>query len=524
MNPIEGASINESAKILSEKVMRKSILLLSDQGEWHRLINIVRPLLNSHDLSLVNVLPVPPKQEILNSARGVFSRIYAWEDFPGAQDSRKTQLVTMEFIEKTLRLAKWPESAEAVLTTDKSAHNDATGRFFLKPNRVRAMNNFYIGYCLTKQAIENGCPSFCVTHLPEDTSKIGAMCAALTSGLKLLTPVSTKVGGYKLASITVMTQKRLLTTYYGFEGDVPVKIVTKEFLPGQSAIRIKPTNYFLNFGVVDAEESQERVESITRDYHTIALNIQNDFNLEVIKNVASGLKRAARILLSLPMRLLEPALNRKEKSEVIAHCVLKSLFNLHIAIAPVGRIFKAKYFAKQIASSKRNILALHVVPETSSIGGAAWSAVRTELDLLSNDTFLSRFHGSNTQVVEHPAYQRRGFRPRVFWKSFEQKGFRDCIKYSEGVALKDLSEFTVISIEGSISLEAVAVNGRSIIMKPHPMLCVDGIEYIGNYLGVGTEKIDVINEAKVTYEQYIQGMRRWGLLESDISKVCAVAT
>jgi len=509
-----------------------TFVCLSDQNE-HKYFALIAEYLKQKCYSvLINTRPFTATSEIARTYGNLFVNYYGWENLYA--NTANVFFCTKEdenHVISILKKAQWPQSLEEVLASDQYYHWKTSGRFYQKHyNRDYLINSFLSAYELMLLALETYNITCVYAYVIRDVNKIGAICACLERDIPVMDLVSTNVYGASFLRVLERsrTKNGVFYKYIGRESDEPIVLFSnfETYTQNGKAIIWKlgslPTTNELHKNYKSKEST---ILNHNRKIH------KEKNSLDTKRIIKTNLLLIARYLLfNIPIRIpLETTkvlllgswqipLHRKNKRHFIQAYLLKHLFHLICSIRSTLSCFHVLLKTNKQIGSFSYIVPLHYFPESSTLGGLSWHNCKNELALFAEPKVKDNLLNNETIFVEHPVYLEKGERPSYFWKQLRQFGYRHLVKSSRGVNLDGLGDAKIITISGSIALEAASNYITTFVAKNTHLLLIDNVYHISDLIGSEDWTLQ-IEGRKLLPQEYFKISMNFGLKEnSDVAE------
>lgn len=497
-----------------------TIIFLSDQKEYLFYDKLAQNLSQDFRLVLINTRPLPKTEDIRRKASLVFDCIYGWEDVLQLKSSDVFDdvLYQDEFIQRVLDNVSWPQTVESVLSSDQYAHVRYSGRFYQNAyGRNYLKNSFGVAYELCRKVIDDNPPSLVYSYGVRDVNKIGALCAFLANDIEVVELSPTNVSALKLAKKISRRNKEIINSYYGVSlGEAKKVFSCEERAPEKETDKLILTwglaEFSKNHSLIHKEENCGFQD--TRKQHHFKHGINNRL---VLKNLKVLLRSIVEATVLFPKNVIKSLLvsdcnipyHEKNRAHRIKKITRKQVWGL------LRRLKATRNSIFSLISTHDNIphkyiVALHYFPESTTISGLAWRGVKHEADLLAQPDLKKILDNENTCLIEHPVYLKNGERAGYFWSKIKEQGYSSILKYSKGIDVSALNDKILFTISGSVALEMAASGGRSYIAKNSPLLLVERVGHIVEF--VSDDKWEIVYpDGKISPEQYISVIKEVGI-------------
>lgn len=489
------------------KNCKTTILYLSDQQQYRNFSEIQLKAMGT-DSSIVLTRPIAQKKNVRNFCGDVFTDIFHWKDVLAPDfNPFKDSFFSNEQLFQILDEAHWPQTLDEVLASDQFSHTSVSGRFYQgKYNKNYLKNAFAISFEVTRQAILLCSPLLIFTDEIRDVNKLGAVCAALVANVPLFLLESTNINDLLFIKRIQKGDHQIESTYFGITNNSlsPVFSCYEKLCDGILKIDWSLLAESEKIGI--RPQSDSICNDTMRSFHKERWGIGQPINVRVELGHAKRLLKTLfnRIVrVSSELNRVEEAgiipLHQKNKLHYLQSHLGKPLYHLLCRIRSI-RDRKILNYRRQlnVAVGAYSSLCLHYFPEASTIGGTSWRNVKHELDLLSIPSVYHFLTPSETIIFEHPVYLIRGERPSSFWKSLHRLGYKRQVRRSLGINLHSPYVKKIVSITGSVALEAALAGKKSILVKNSILLNIQNVNHIIAELDVNDWQINVERQIPAT--------------------------
>lgn len=496
------------------------ILYLSDQNEYRHYSRMEKDSHRQKRSILIITRPLLQKEFITEKCEGMFDHIFSWRDLvpPSFNPFTNDYLTEPELI-NIIEAAKWPQSLSEIFGSDQYAHTSVSGRFYQSDYSQTYLSNcFAITYSLTKHAI--GCvkPRVAYTSEINDVNKVGALCALLIAGIPIVVPELVNVRDLVLLKVIRRKDNHISNVFYGQDEAMPFELFRNSESKVGNKIYI---NWDLYGCMKDTGLSETSSQDITRvmratQYERRGTTEKINAAYEM-RRFANNFKMLLRSVFAIPKILAKARCNfviplhKKNSMHYLQSVFVQQVYSIVCRYRSIRDRLLLQWHALLGAKhcSRRILLCLHYFPESSTIGGISWRNIKHELAFLAIPEVQHYLHPGDVTVVEHPAYLMNGERPRLFWRRLTKLGYRNQVRRSLGVDLSNISEEQIITITGSIALEAALLGKESVIVKNSQLLNVQNIKHISDVLDI--RDFEVRCRKKISANKYLHICQAYAL-------------
>lgn len=503
---------------------KKSVLAcFSDQAE-HNHHAIVATLLKERVFSvLVNTRPNFDVKQIKDRHAGVFIEGYGWENIC----NKNFNVFTSDWRDEEearsiLDEVGWPQTLDEVLASDQYSHWKISGRFYQKEyNRSYLLNSFLITYRVALKAISDNKPDIAYFYIIRDANKLGAMCACLKTNLPALELTKSNIYGAKFLRLFKKSQFGVLSQYFVLDDSLPRLFLNmkEEFVRGEneSAQRVGELEVCQEnlTGLLGREKynvTQRNREGHNKIYD---LRFSNVLRLQ-FKNFLKLVRRSVNRVVRKDVRDKYPEVpfHKKNAKHLWSSALLKDIWQVLKMITSIRLSVEYCLLPKKKLDKKKFIVALHYFPESSTIAGVSWLGCKNEVELFSHFSVRENFPPDETVFIEHPVNLVKGERSRLFWRALKILGYNDFQKSSKGIDLDNLTGCTIITITGSVAIEAASKSIPVVVVKNSHLLAIEGVSHVSDYVVGQRESVNIIGQ-KMTPDEYMELSSCFGLETDD---------
>lgn len=513
------------------KNVKPVLICFSDQDEHKHHAKIANLIKSSIASVLVNTRPYYSVEEIRSNHPNVFSGFYGWENLYGeSADVFSCDRGDEEKAKDILEQVGWPQTLEEVLRSDQYAHWRISGRLYQKIyTRDYLVNSFLAGYQLALKAIKENDPVYAYFFVVRDVNKIGSICACLEKNVPVAEFAASNVYGRSFLKTVNNESQGVVSEYIGLkEGSAHSFLEITEHLVG---VKNKKVHRLTTLNVKHNSRS-ERSDNASIDIMARNRAEHNkSHGLDLTGVWKSHIKTVIKLVLRL-MKTLVNGLGRAQFPEIPMHYRNKkdawksyALKNIW-AVSRIARSIRLNIGLlapnKHAFAKKKFVVTLHYFPESSTISGVSWRGCKNEVELFSEPEVRNVFPPGQTVFIEHPVNLLKGERTYLFWRRLKKLGYHYFVKSSNGINLEEIDERTIVTIAGTIAIEAANKSIPVVVVKNTQLIAIDGIYRISEYVEDAEEGLIVKGE-KIKPEEYVQLSLKYGLKsEAEIAELIQV--
>jgi hypothetical protein len=497
-----------------------NIMYLADQDEYKSISNMGAP--DSATRTLVMTRPLITEKNISEEDSQYFRNIVGWGNFvPLTFDPFRSAWKSDEKIAGFLEDAHWPQSLQEVLESDQYSHIKLSGRFYQKGYcDIYLKNSLSITFELTMDAIAKNKPDFIYTDMIRDVNKVGAVCAALISGIPIVLPESMNVKDLLLMKVLSKRGSGIGAKYFGMSDERVVQFAENKETRAASEMQVQWMLY--DFPVLTKRDHNPTLEyeDVMRKAHREKWDLGGGFGL---KRDISRLYGNIRYSVKCVKQCITGVKAAKKSGVIPWHIksagtfiVNRLLLSIYIFLCHY-RSIRDRFLVKSDEECPKYIICLHYFPEASTIGGVSWRNVKNEVDFLNNIEVRQVLRPDCVKIFEHPVYLVHGQRPSVFWKELKRLGYTNVVKRSAGVNLKSCDYQRLITIAGSIALESAVLGKCATLVKNSILINVEGISHITESFKLPGWNIKI--EKKISPVEYVERCKSCGVRKADITEM-----